>query len=186
MDIRALLAEALHMGDEGHNRNKAGSIIYTRKPRPLYCQSRPQQRRGCRHLKISRRQHAQRAQPSDGRLYKAMCDTAHGIEGSTIVSAINSNGTNFGIRVSGLGDQWFTAPCEQPDGLYFPGYSIADANPDIGDGPITETAGIGGFAMAAAPAIVTFVSGKPSDAINTTMEMYEITFTEHKSFDVPR
>ncbi|MCB0143556.1 MAG: DUF1116 domain-containing protein, partial [Caldilineaceae bacterium] len=95
------------------------------------------------------------------------------------------NGTNFGIRISGLGEQWFTAPCEQPDGLYFPGYSLADANPDIGDSTITETAGIGGFAMAAAPAIVTFVSGKPSDAINTTMEMYEITYAEHKSFTIP-
>jgi len=116
---------------------------------------------------------------------KAMCDAAHGVEGSTIVSTMARNGTDFGIRVSGLGDRWFTAPSQVPDGLYFPGFSLADANRDIGDSTITETAGIGGFAMAAAPAIVTFVSGKPSDAINTTMEMYEITFTEHKTFTIP-
>ena len=33
--------------------------------------------------------------------------------------------------------------------------------------------------MAAAPAIVTFISGTPQDAINATLEMYEITTAEH-------
>src|SRR5213075_2189653 len=92
---------------------------------------------------------------------KAMTDAAHGVEGSTIVSTMARNGTDFGIRVSGLGDRWFTAPAQVPDGLYFPGFTPADANPDIGDSTITETAGIGAFAMAAAPAIVTFIGGKP-------------------------
>jgi len=95
------------------------------------------------------------------------------------------NGTDFGIRVSGLGGQWFTAPAEIPKGLWFPGYSDADANPDIGDSAITETAGIGGFAMAAAPAIVTFIGGTPKDAMNATMEMYEITTAEHTTFTIP-
>jgi hypothetical protein len=95
------------------------------------------------------------------------------------------NGTDFGIRVSGLGDRWLTAPASVPNGLYFPGYSSADANPDIGDSTITETAGIGGFAMAAAPAIVTFVSGTPQDALNATLEMYEITAAEHTHFTIP-
>ena len=89
------------------------------------------------------------------------------------------NGTDLGIRVSGLGDRWFTGPAGLPDGLYFPGFTAADANRDIGDSTITETAGIGAFAMAAAPAIVTFVSGTPQDAINATLEMYEITVAEH-------
>ena len=184
MDIRALLAEALHMGDEGHNRNKAGSIIYTKNLAPYVARVAPSSDVAADILKFLGDNALSVLNPVMASC-KAMCDTAHGIEGSTIVSTMARNGTNFGIRVSGLGDQWFTAPCEQPDGLYFPGYSIADANPDIGDSTITETAGIGGFAMAAAPAIVTFVSGKPSDAINTTMEMYEITFTEHKSFNIP-
>ena len=184
MDIRALLAEALHMGDEGHNRNKAGSIIYTKNLAPYVARVAPSSDVAADILKFLGDNALSVLNPVMAAC-KAMCDTAHGIEGSTIVSTMARNGTNFGIRVSGLGDQWFTAPCEQPDGLYFPGYSIADANPDIGDSTITETAGIGGFAMAAAPAIVTFVSGKPSDAINTTMEMYEITFTEHKSFNIP-
>ena len=96
------------------------------------------------------------------------------------------NGTEFGIRVSGLGGRWFTAPCPQPVGLYFPGFSAEDGNPDIGDSTITETAGLGALAMAAAPAIVTFVSGTPQDALNATLEMYEITASEHTSFTIPQ
>jgi hypothetical protein len=95
------------------------------------------------------------------------------------------NGTDFGIRVSGLGDRWFTAPAEIPDGLYFPGFSSEDANADIGDSTITETAGIGAFAMAAAPAIVTFISGTPQDALDATLEMYRITVAEHAHFTIP-
>ena len=116
---------------------------------------------------------------------KVMADAAHGVEGSTLVSAMARNGTDFGIRVSGLGERWFTAPSPTPDGLYFTGYSAADANPDIGDSTITETAGIGAFAMAAAPAIVTFVSGTPQDAVNATLEMYEITAGESPHFTIP-
>jgi hypothetical protein len=114
-----------------------------------------------------------------------MCDAAAGIEGSTIVSTMARNGTDFGLRVSGLGGRWFTAPAQVPDGLYFPGFQSSDANRDIGDSTITETAGIGAFAMAAAPAIVTFISGKPKDAIDATLEMYEITAAEHKYFTIP-
>ncbi|MEZ4661429.1 MAG: DUF1116 domain-containing protein [Caldilineaceae bacterium] len=184
MDIRALLAEALHMGDEGHNRNKAGSILFTKNLAPLVAKAAPDSDTAADILKFLGDNALSVLNPVMAAC-KAMCDAAHGVEGSTIVTTMARNGTNFGIRVSGLGEQWFTAPCEQPDGLYFPGYALADANPDIGDSTITETAGIGGFAMAAAPAIVTFVSGKPSDAIHTTMEMYEITYAEHKSFTIP-
>jgi hypothetical protein len=116
---------------------------------------------------------------------KGMVDAAHDIKGSTIVTVMARNGTNFGIRVSGLGDRWFTAPVATPQGLYFPGYTAEDASGDIGDSTITETAGIGGFAMASAPAIVTFVSGTPKDAINATLEMYEICQGEHKYFTIP-
>jgi hypothetical protein len=184
MDIRALLAEALHMGDEGHNRNKAGSILYTKNLAPFVAKVAPNGDVASEVLKFLGDNALSVLNPVMAAC-KAMCDAAHGVEGSTIVSTMARNGTDFGIRVSGLGDRWFTAPSQVPDGLYFPGFSLADANRDIGDSTITETAGIGGFAMAAAPAIVTFVSGKPSDAINTTMEMYEITFTEHKTFTIP-
>jgi hypothetical protein len=115
-----------------------------------------------------------------------MCDAGHGVEGSTIMTAMARNGTDLGIRVSGLGDRWFTGPVGQPDGLYFPGFTAADASGDIGDSTITETAGIGAFAMAAAPAIVTFISGTPEDALNATLEMYEITTAEHSHFTIPQ
>jgi hypothetical protein len=95
------------------------------------------------------------------------------------------NGTDFGIRVSGLGERWFTAPASTPDGLYFAGADAGDANPDIGDSAITETAGLGGFAMAAAPAIVQFVGGTPEAALGYTQRMYEITLADNAAYTVP-
>ena len=185
LDLRALIAEALHMGDEGHNRNKAGSLIYLKLISPLIAkvvkndtvESEVLQFIGDNALSVLNPVMA---------ACKAMTDAAHGVEGSTIVTTMARNGTDFGIRVSGLGEkQWFTASAEIPVGLFFSGFSQEDANPDIGDSAITETAGIGGFAMATAPAIVTFVGGTPKDAMNATLEMYEITFAESKYFTMP-
>jgi hypothetical protein len=116
---------------------------------------------------------------------KAMLEAAEGVEGSSIVTVMARNGTDFGIRLASMPERWFTAPAGEVDGLYFPGYSGADANLDIGDSTITETAGFGGFAMAAAPSITQFVGGTPQMALNTTLEMYEITFGEHQGFRIP-
>ncbi|HET6822923.1 MAG TPA: DUF1116 domain-containing protein [Anaerolineales bacterium] len=185
LDLRALMAEALHMGDEGHNRNKAGSLLYLKLIAPLIAkvvnddtvESEVLQFLGDNALSVLNPVMA---------ACKAMADAAHGVEGSTIVTTMARNGTDFGIRISGLGEkQWFTAPAEIPVGLFFSGFTQEDANPDIGDSAITETAGIGGFAMATAPAIVTFVGGTPKDAMNATLEMYEITFAESKFFTMP-
>ncbi|MCS7038191.1 MAG: DUF1116 domain-containing protein [Anaerolineae bacterium] len=184
IDIRALLAEALHMGDEGHNRNKAGSVLFLKALAPYIAKAAPSSEVASDILKAIGDNALSVLNPVMAAC-KAMADAAHGIQGSTIVTTMARNGTDFGIRVSGLGDRWFTGPSQVPRGLYFPGFSAEDANPDIGDSTITETAGIGGFAMATAPAIVTFVSGTPKDAINTTLEMYEITFTEHRYFTIP-
>jgi hypothetical protein len=184
LDIRALLAESLHMGDEGHNRNKAGSILFTAKLAPLITRVTRDNKAASEVLAFLGENALSVLNPVMAAC-KAMADASHGIEGSTIVSAMARNGTDFGIRVSGLGERWFTAPVPTPKGLYFPGFSEEDASGDIGDSTITETAGIGGFAMASAPAIVNFVSGTPKDALNTTLEMYEITYTEHKYFTLP-
>jgi hypothetical protein len=184
IDLRALLAEALHMGDEGHNRNKAGSLLYLKQLAPRIAKvakDRSQEEEILRFLGDNALSVLNPVMAA----CKAMADAAHGVEGSTLVTAMARNGTDFGIRVSGLGERWFTAPAPVPVGLYFPGFSSEDANADIGDSTITETAGIGGFAMAAAPAIVTFVSGSPQDALNATLEMYEITVAEHKHFTIP-
>jgi hypothetical protein len=177
IDLRALVAEALHMGDEGHNRNKAGSLLFLKQLAP-HLAGAPEVLRFLGDNALSVLNPVMAA-------CKAMADAAHGVEGSTIVSTMARNGTDFGLRVSGLGDRWFTAPAMVPDGLYFPGFSRADANPDIGDSTITETAGIGAFAMAAAPAIVTFIGGAPQDAVHATLEMYEITAAEHAHFTIP-
>jgi hypothetical protein len=185
IDIRALLAEALHMGDEGHNRNKAGSILYLKALAPHVARVSKDAGTAAAVLQAIGDNALSVLNPVMAAC-KAMATAAHGIKGSTIVSTMARNGTDFGIRVSGLGDQWFTAPAQIPQGLYFPNFQAGDANADIGDSTITETAGIGGFAMAAAPAIVTFISGVPKDAINTTLEMYEINYAEHKYFTIPQ
>jgi hypothetical protein len=116
---------------------------------------------------------------------KCTVDTIKGLDYSTIMCAMARNGTEIGIRVAGLGDAWFTAPAGEVKGLYFPGYTAADGCRDLGDSTITETAAIGGFAMASAPAIVKFVGGKPEDALRYTKEMYEIAWGEHNSFQLP-
>ena len=184
LDIRALLAESLHMGDEGHNRNKAGSIIYTAKLAPLIAQTTASDADKAQVLQFLGDNALSVLNPVMAAC-KAMADAGHGVEGSTVMTVMARNGTDLGIRVSGLGDRWFTGPVGQPDGLYFPGFTAEDASGDIGDSTITETAGIGAFAMAAAPAIVTFISGTPEMAVNTTMEMYEITTSEHTAFTIP-
>ncbi len=185
LDLRTLLAEALHMGDEGHNRNKAASILYLKALAPGIARCAKNPDTAADVLKAIGDNALAVLNPVMAAC-KAMADAAHGVEGSTVVTTMARNGTDFGIRVSGLGDQWFTALAEVPEGLYFPGFSSEDANRDIGDSTITETAGIGGFAMAAAPAIVTFVSGTPRDAVNATLEMYEITAAEHRTFTIPQ
>ncbi len=183
IDIKALLAEALQMGDEGHNRNKAGSILYLKALAPHVPKVTDGDTAGDVLKAIG--DNALAVLNPVMAACKAMADAGHGIEGSTIVSTMARNGTDFGIRVSGIGDQWFTGPVAQPKGLYFPNFTAEDGSGDIGDSTITETAGIGAFAMAAAPAIITFISGTPKDAMNTTLEMYEINYAEHKSFTIP-
>jgi hypothetical protein len=184
IDLRALLAEALHMGDEGHNRNKAGSLLFLRHLAPRIASVTADELVKEEVLAFLGDNALSVLNPVMAAC-KAMADAGHGVEQSTLVTAMARNGTDFGIRISGLGERWFTAPAQIPEGLYFPGFTSEDANADIGDSTITETAGIGGFAMAAAPAIVSFVSGTPQDALNATLEMYEITVAEHSHFTIP-
>jgi hypothetical protein len=184
IDMRTLIGQALQMGDEGHNRNRAGSALLGRWLAPHLVRAGLSTDRQSEVFRYLADNDLAVLNPVMAAC-KATMDAAHGVEGSTLVTAMARNGTEFGIRVSGLGDRWFTAPAETPVGLYFPGFTPADANPDVGDSTITETAGIGAFAMAAAPAIVTFVSGTARDAMTSTLEMYEITVAEHPVFKIP-
>jgi hypothetical protein len=116
---------------------------------------------------------------------KAITDPAGDIEYSTIVTAMTRNGTDFGIRVSGLGGEWFTAPAPVVDGLYLPGYSADDAGFDMGDSAITETVGWGAFTIGGAPGILTLVGGTPEEALEYTREMRKITTTTHPTYRMP-
>jgi hypothetical protein len=185
LDLRTIIAKSLQMGDDGHNRMDAGSLIYTNALAPSIVKVAKDSTTAADIIRFLGENALSILNPVMAAC-KTMADAGHGVEGSTIVTTMARNGTDFGIRVSGLGDRWFTGPAGRVKALYFPGFTEKDANPDIGDSTITETAGIGGFAMAAAPAIVTFISGTPKDAINTTLQMYEITYTEHKYFTIPQ
>lgn len=184
IDLKGMIAQVLQMGDEGHNRNKAGTSLLIRELAPYILQTSFDDSDKVDVLKFMH---------SNDHFFlnltmpacKATLDPAHEIEFSTIVTTMARNGTEFGIRVSGLGDRWFTGPAGKVKGLFFPGFTEEDANPDIGDSVITETAGIGGFAMAAAPAIVQFVGGSARDALNFTLNMYEITAAENNVYKIP-
>jgi hypothetical protein len=184
IDIRSLIAQALHMGDECHNRNRAGTSLFLRAIAPALARTSQDNETLAKVIEfIDRNDHffLNLSMPAG----KAVLEPAESVPGSTIVTVMARNGTDFGIRVGSMPERWFIAPAGKVQGLYFPQFSEADANPDIGDSTITETAGYGGTAMAAAPAIVKFVGGTPQLALETTLEMYEITFSEHENFTIP-
>ena len=116
---------------------------------------------------------------------KCVLDAARNIPYSSVAVVMARNGTDFGVQLSGTGNKWFTGAALVPDALYFPGYTKEDANPDIGDSAITETGGLGAFAIAAAPAIVQFVGGSASDALSYTESMYEICYGESVKYQIP-
>ncbi|NLG93763.1 MAG: DUF1116 domain-containing protein [Acetomicrobium flavidum] len=184
IDLKNLIAQALHMGDELHNRNKAATSLFLRTIFPYLVESSNDNKALVEVVRFL---------DSNDHFFlnlgmaaaKASVEPAHGIEGSSYVTIMARNGTDFGIKVSGLGDEWFTAPAAVPKVLLFPGFKPEDVNPDIGDSAIMETLGVGAFALAAAPAIVQFIGGTPQDAVNYTLEMYEITVSENNMFNIP-
>jgi len=183
IDLKSIVAQSLQMGDELHNRNKASnSLLLTALVQHLI-------RAGSKDEAITAIDFIDKA----GHFIlnavmagsKGMLDAGSDIPGSTIVTAIARNGYQTGIRVSGLGDTWFTAPAPMIDGVYFPGFGPEDANPDMGDSAITETIGLGSFSMAGAPAVVEYIGGTAKFAVETSLKMYEITVGEHETFKLP-
>ena len=190
LDLHALLAQALQMGDDGHNRNRAATSLLLRALATHWFHeadnadgpTTPHDRRvawrfidGNDHFALNLIMAAA----------KLTADAAAGVPGSSLVVAMARNGTTFGIRLAGTGDRWFTAPAPVADGLFLGDYGPQDANPDIGDSSITETVGLGGMAMAAAPAIAGFIGGTAAGALRATRTMYEITLAEHPTFRIP-
>lgn len=183
-NLKPLMAQALHMGDELHNRNAAASALLFKRLTLALLASK---------LDSAAIQRALAFVAGNDHFFlnismaasKSMSDAAHGVPGSSMVTVMARNGVNFGIRLSGTGDRWFQAPANPVDGLYFPGYSVDDAAADLGDSAITETNGFGGFAMAASPAIVQFVGGTPADATANSCRMLSITLGANPAFTLP-
>ena len=180
IELKPMMAQALHMGDEVHNRNAAATGLFFK--------------RIAAHLaRLEQGVSALEFIAANDHFFlnlsmaacKSMLDAAAGVPHSSMVTVMARNGVNFGVRLSGTGDRWFQAPANPVDGLFFPGYDVNDAAPDLGDSAITETAGLGGFAMAASPAIVKFVGGTPADATRHSRDMQYITLTQHTAFTLP-
>ncbi len=184
IDLKSIIAQALHMGDEVHNRNRAATSLFYRQIAPAIVRTTANSEDMVKVLNfINGNDHffLNLSMPA----CKASLDAARNVEASSIAVVMSRNGTEFGVQLSGTGDQWFTGAAPVPDALYFPGFTKEDANPDIGDSSITETNGLGGFAIAASPAIVQFVGGSTADAINYTKQMYEITASENNVYQIP-
>ena len=183
--LKPLIARGLSMGDEMHQRNVACTSLLLRAIAPALARVVEDRAALARLFEFigGNDQFFLNVAMAMG---KAIMDPVRGIAGSSVVTAMSRNGTMFGIRVSGLGDRWFTAPVEMPRGLYFPGFSEADANPDMGDSTIVETVGLGGFAMAAAPAVAGFVgAGTAADALDYTRAMEEIAVARNPEWTIP-
>ncbi|MFJ3958850.1 DUF1116 domain-containing protein [Arthrobacter sp. NPDC090010] len=185
IDLRLMLAQALHMGDEAHNRNIAGTVLLFQALAPGLLQSsftEAQKKEVFDFIASS----DYFSGPTWMATAKAALDAAHGIEGSTIVTTMARNGVEFGVRVSGLpGNHWLTGPAQKVIGPMFAGYRPEDSGLDIGDSAITETYGFGGFAMAAAPAIVALVGGTVEEAMAYTRDMALITTDQNPNVTIP-
>ncbi|WP_140920908.1 YlbE family protein [Limnobaculum xujianqingii] len=184
LELKPLMAQALHMGDEVHNRNAAATGLLIKRLIPALLES---------GLPLDLIQRATAFIVGNDHFFlnlsmaacKAMMDAAANVPFSSMVTVMARNGVNFGIRLSGTGDRWFQAPANPVEGLFFPGYGVEDAAADLGDSAITETAGVGGFAMASSPAIVKFVGGTPDDATNNSRRMQAITLGGNPAFTLP-
>ncbi len=184
IDLRAHIAEALLRGDEVHNRNKAATSMLVERLTPVLLHSpRPREDVEASLAFLTGNS------PTFVTLAMAACkvtlDAASGVPGSTVVTAYARNGATVGLRVSGLGDRWFVGPAPRIKSKYFPGFSEADACPDLGDSAIVECGGLGAFVLAASPAMTQLLGGTAQDAVNRTLEMYEITLAEHPVYRIP-
>jgi hypothetical protein len=184
MELKPIIAEALTMGDELHNRSRAASYLLFAKITPYLLQTM-EDIKSTNEVIGFMQANIHTFLPFIMASCKASLDPARNIEGSTMVTVMSRNGTDWGIQVSGLGDEWFIAESPVPDVLLFPGFTKEDVGRDIGDSSIMETAGLGGLAIAAAPAIIKFVGGNVKLAVSKNLAMYEITIGENNVYQIP-
>jgi hypothetical protein len=185
MNLNVMIAKAITMGDEFHQRNIAASALFMKEMMPLLLEV---------DVPMAELKQVTKFLADTDQFFlnimmatcKVIMDSARTVEEGTIVTALTRNGHEFAIRVSGLGDTWFTAPVNTPEGLFFSGYSQEDVNPDMGDSAITETFGVGGMAMIAAPGVTRFVgAGGFEDAAAISEEMSEICIGRNTNYSIP-
>jgi hypothetical protein len=184
ISLKPIITQALQMGDELHNRHSASSSLFANAlTLPMIKADIPQPDllKTLGYMIGHSLLFLGLAMASG----KAIADPVRNIEYSTVVTAMCRNGVEFGIRVSGLGDEWFTAPSPKVDGLYVPGFNDEDAGLDMGDSAITETVGWGGFVLGGAPGILTLVGGTPEQALAFSREMGNITVARHPQYVMP-
>lgn len=185
MNLNVIIAKSVAMGDEFHQRNIAASLNFLKEVVPIISDM-DMDEKDRKDVLVFLADTDQFFLNPMMAAAKAVMDGARMIEEGTVVTAMTRNGENFGIRISGMGDEWFTGPVNTPKGLYFSGFSEEDGNPDIGDSAITETFGVGGMAMIAAPAVTRFVgTGGFNDALKISNDMTEITIDHNSNFPVP-
>jgi len=183
LDLKPVFAEELRLGDDLHSRTDAGCLLFERTIAPTASRVLSPEEAAVLHSGLANFNlfFSLYTIPAS----KAIMDSAAGIKYSTVVTAMSRNGVEFGIRVSGLGNDWFIAPAPKVEALYLPGFTEKDALEDIGDSAITETAGFGGFSMAAAPSHTLCVGGNAQQALGFTREMYEICLGKHPFYKIP-
>jgi len=184
VDLKAIQSQALLMGDEVHSRNAAATALFHMAIAGALAGS-PFDRARAKAALDFVAGNPQFFLNLSMAASKAIMDAAHGVAHSSIVTAIARNGVTTAIRASGLGRRWFEAPSETPVGLYFPGFRQEDANADLGDSAICETAGYGGQSLAASPALVQLVGGSVAEAIAYSREMYHVTWARNPVMSLP-
>ncbi len=185
LNLTGLIAKAITMGDEFHQRNIAATLNFLKEITPLIVELDIDEKEKHSVIKFlaDTDQFFLNIMMAAG---KAIVDCARKVTSGTVITTMSRNGQNFGVRISGMGDEWFTAPVNTPNGLYFTGYSESDANPDIGDSAITETVGVGGMAMVAAPGVTRFVgAGGFDDALRVSNEMDKICIANNSNWSIP-
>lgn len=186
INLNVIISKAITMGDEFHQRNIAGSLLLLKELVPLIDaleMSREDKQSVIKFL-VDTDQFFLNVMMAIG---KSIVDYARKHQEGTIVTTMTRNGKDFGVRIAGMGDEWFTAPVNTPNGLYFTGYSEKDASPDIGDSAITETVGVGAMATVAAPAVTRFVGsgGGYDDALAISNEMNQVCMSNNPNWSIP-
>lgn len=185
IDARVLVGKSILMGDEQHNRNQAATALLIAEIMRGYLQADLPKDVFMEILNFMTENMDMFYATPHLAVCKSMLDPAHNIEGSTVVTTMSNNGVEYGIRVSGLKNRWFTAPSPPVKGLYFPGFKSQDSLADLGGSRIKETAGFGGMCAASSPAICLIVGGTPREMVEHTLNMYEITVGENPAYQIP-